>query len=83
MSSELLKKLIKSDIIFTVDFKICNYDLKKAVKEKNLYQHFKKSNTLNCDLTNVIPSREEFVKIYQYVKKLKMGLFQKSQLLLE
>lgn len=62
---------VKSVSCYAVDFKICNYDLKKAVKEKNLYQHFKKSNTLNCDLTNVIPSREEFVKIYQYVKKLK------------
>ena len=26
---------------------------------------------LNCDFTDIIPNREEFVKIYQYVKKLK------------
>lgn len=62
---------VKSVSCYAVDFKICDYDLKKAVKEKNLYQHFKKSNMLNCDFTDIIPSREEFVKIYQYVKKLK------------
>lgn len=62
---------VKSVSCYAVDFKICNYDLKKAVKEKNLYQNFKKSNMLNCDFTDIIPNREEFVKIYQYVKKLK------------
>ena len=41
------------------------------MNEKSLYESFKRDRTVNLELENIIPVREDFIKIYQYIKILK------------
>lgn len=56
---------------YIVDLKLAGCDLKKIISDKNLYESFKRDNILNPNVNYEIPSREDFAKIYRYVKILK------------
>ena len=56
---------------YIVDLRIAGSDLKKIMNEKSLYESFKRDRTINLELEDIIPVREDFIKIYQYIKILK------------
>lgn len=56
---------------YVVDLRMAGSDLKKIMDDKNLYESFKRDNAINLELKDAIPVREDFIKIYQYIKILK------------
>ena len=69
---ENIYKLKSSLSIYITDLRLSNSDVPKVLEHKKIYEKFKRNEILNLkEIESILPSREEFVKVYRYLKLLK------------
>lgn len=73
---ENIYKLKSSLSIYVVDLRLSNLDASKVLEYKKIYEKFRRNEILSLqEVDSILPSRENFIKVYRYLKLSKFKFF--------